>query len=237
MLKRDNASAGRRPPAGASPIGARRGHSTGATSLVTFATLTEAQWQAIRSTPDDWLVGTDWRGVIEQVGRQFSEARAERQAWLKKFRGKEPAGEKKRVDRALKLTRQLQKAWADSSLDDTDLPDPGLKLREQRAEVWLYLYGSHVSPFTSKRDPIQDELECQLMLIWVEAGGELSYSRKKDDSTTPHRPLVTFLTLTLEAIIGKTYQPSGIADIIENHRQEIAKARGMRRRRRGGRFA
>ncbi len=126
---------------------------------------------------------------------------------------------------------------ADSSLDEADLPDPGLKLREQRAEVWLYHYGDHVSSFSNQRDPIQDGLEWELMSIWIEAGGELSFSRKKDDSTTPYRPLVNFLTLTLEAIIGKTYQPSGIADIIENHRPEIAKARGMRRRRRGGRFA
>jgi hypothetical protein len=222
------------PPSGststAPPVSAEPTHSASATSLVTFTALTEAQWQAIRSTPNDWPDGTDWRGRIEQVGRQVWERWAERETWLaENLRGKPPTEERKKVEGVLRLTRQLQKAWADSSLDEADLPDPGLKLREQRAEVWLYLYGSHVSPFTSKRDPIQDELECQLMLIWVEAGGELSYSRKKDDSTTPYSALVDFLTLTLEAITGKTYQPSGIADIIDKHRAEIMNARGMRR--------
>ncbi len=236
MPKRDNASAGRRPPAGASPIGARRGHSTGATSLVTFTTLTEAQWQAIRSTRN-WPDGRDWCGEIEQVGRDFSEAQAERQAWLKKLRGEKSAREKGRVDRALLLTRQLQKAWADSSLDDADLPDPGLKLRQQRAELWLYNYDTWVTPFAGQSDPMQKQLEWRLMSIWVEAGGELSYSRKKDDPGTTYRPLIDFLTRTLEAILGKTYQPSSIAKMIDHHRPEIANARGMRRRRRGGRFA
>jgi hypothetical protein len=262
--KRSNIPAGRRPPPAASPVGGGRAHSAGAKSVVTFTALSEAQWQAIRSTPDDWLVGTDWRGVIEQVGRQFSEARAERQAWLKKFRGKEPAGEKKRVDRALKLTRQLQKAWADSSLDDTDLPDPGLRLRQQRAEQWLYHYDIWVTPFAGNNDPMRNQLDWTLMSIWVEAGGKLSYSRKKekrppgrrahtgrgaaarDDRqdhadaerpNTPYAPLVNFLTRTLEAILGRTYGPSNIAKIISRHRPEIANARGMRRRRRGGRFA
>jgi hypothetical protein len=237
MPKRANSSASRRPPPGASPVGSGHGDSAGATSVVKFTALSEAQWQAIHSTRN-WPDGTDWRSLIEQAGRQVWERWAEREMWLvENLRGKPPAEERKKVVRVLRLTRELQKAWADSSLDETDLPDPGLKLREQRAEVWLYHYGDHVSSFSNQRDPIQDDLESQLMSIWIEAGGELSFSREKDDSTTPYRPLVTFLTLTLEAIIGKTYQPSGIADIIENHRPEIAKARGMRRRRRGGRFA
>jgi hypothetical protein len=236
MPKSDKPSAGRRPPPGASPIGAGVAHSGDATSVVTFSALSEAQWQAVHST-QNWPDGSDWRSMIEQAGRQVWEARAEREVWLEKIRGKPAAERKKKVEEVLRLTRQLQKAWADSSLDEADLPDPGLKLREQRAEVWLYHYGDHVSSFSNQRDPIQDGLEWELMSIWIEAGGELSFSRKKDDSTTPYRPLVNFLTLTLEAIIGKKYQPSGIADIIENHRPEIAKARGMRRRRRGGRFA
>jgi hypothetical protein len=203
---------------------------------VTFTALSEAQWQAIRSTRN-WPDGTDWRGRIEQDGRQFSEAWAERKVWLKKnLRGKKPAEEKKRVERALLQTREDQKAWADSVLDDTDLPDPGLKQREQRAEVWLYNYGSHVTPFTSQRDPIQDHLQWQLMSIWIDAGGKLEYSRKKDDPGTPYGPLI-FLTRTLEAILGKTYQASGIVDIIDKHRPEIARARGMRRRRRSGRIS
>jgi len=76
-----------------------------------------------------------------------------------------------------------------------------------------------------------------LISIWIDAGGELSYSRKKDDPTTPYRPLVDFLTLTLKAILGETFRPSGIAKMIDRHRPEIAKARGLRRRRRSERLA
>lgn len=236
MPKRDNA-AGRRPPLRASTLAARKADSSHATIVVPFTALSGAQWQAIRSTRDDWLAGTDWRGKIEQVGRQFSEAQAERTAWLKKLRGEKPATVKDRVERALLLTRELQKAWADSSLDETNLPDPGLKLRQQRAELWLYNYDTWVTPFAGQKDPMKDQLKWTLMSIWVETGGELGYSRKKDDPSTPYRPLVDFLALTLKAILGKTYRPSGIARMIERHRPEIANARGMRRRRRGGRFA
>jgi hypothetical protein len=221
----------------ASPaVGAGQAHSARATGVVTFAALSEAQWQAIRSTRDDWP-DTDWRGKIEQVGRQFSEARAEREAWLKKFRGEKRTKEKERVDRALLLTRELQKAWADSGLDETDLPDPGLKLRQQRAEQWLNNYDIWVTPYVGQSDPMQKQLEWTLMSIWVEAGGKLDYSRMKNDPGTPYGPLVDFLALTLKAILGKTYQSSGIAKMIDSHRPEIANARGMRRRRRGGRFA
>jgi hypothetical protein len=240
MPKRRNVSADRRPPAGASPVGAGQAHSADPTSVVTFTALSDAQRRAIRrairSTRDDSLVGTDWCDAIEQAGLQFSERQAEREAWLKKnLRGKKPAEEKDRVERALLSTREQQKAWANSVLDDTDLPDPGLKLREQRAEVWLYNYGSHVTPFTSQRDPIQDDLEWQLMSIWIDSGGKLEYSRKKDDPGTPYGPLIVFLARTLEAILGRTYQPSSIAKMIDRHRPEIARARGMRRRR-GGRI-
>ncbi|WMT71896.1 hypothetical protein [Bradyrhizobium sp. Ash2021] len=201
---------------------------------MTFTAFSESQWQGIRST-HDWPDGTDWRGEIEQVGRQFSEARGEREAWLKTFREK-PANEKDRVEHALLKTREQQKAWADSNLDDTDLPDPGLKLRQQRAEQWLYNYDTWVTPFAGQRDFMQNRLEWTLMSIWVEAGGELSYSRKKDDPGTPYGPLIDFLTLTLKAILGRTYRPSNIAKMIDRHRPEIANARGIRRRR-GGRFA
>jgi hypothetical protein len=203
---------------------------------MTFNAFTDEQWQAIRVVRDDWPEGTDWRGKIEQAGREVWEWRAERKTGLEKLRGKS-ARERKKVDGILRLIRQLQKAWADSSLDDTDLPDPGLELRQERAELWLYDYETWVTPYAGQSDPIREHLYWRLMSIWIEAGGELSYSRKKDDPGTPYRPLVDFLTRTLEAILSKTYQPSSIAKIIDRHRPEIAHARGMRRRRRGARFA
>jgi hypothetical protein len=174
--------------------------------------------------------------MIEQAGREVWEWRAERKTLLEKLRGKS-AREREKVDGVLRLTCELQKALADSSLDQADLPDPGLKLLEQRARVWLYQYGALVTPFAGQSDPIREHLYWRLLSIWTEAGGELSYSRKKDDPTTPYRPLVDFLTLTLKAILGKTFRPSGIAKIIDRHRPEIARARGLPRRRRSQRLA
>jgi hypothetical protein len=238
MPKSDKPSAGRRPRPGASPVGAGAAHSADATIVVTFSALSEAQWQAIRPARENWPDGTDWRSLIEQAGRHFWEWQAERKMWLSTgLRGKPARERKKEVDGVLGLTRQLQKAWTDSGLNDADLPDPGLKLREQRAEVWLYHYGTHVSPYAGQSDPIQEHLYWQLMSIWIDAGGQLDYSRKKDDAGTPYGPLVDFLALTLEAVLDKTYQPSGIARIIERHRPQIAKARGLRRRRRSQRLA
>ena len=113
MPKRANSSASRRPPPGASPVGSGHGESAGATSVVKFAALSEAQWQAIRSTRN-WPDGTDWRSRIEQAGRKFWETQAERKMWLEKeLRGK-PGEARKKVDGVLRLTHQLQKAWAAS---------------------------------------------------------------------------------------------------------------------------
>jgi hypothetical protein len=234
--RRKKISAGRPRPRRTSSVGGRRGHSAASTRLVPFTALSEAQWEAIRATRNDWPDGIDWRGKIEEAGRQLWEVRAERRAWLERLRER-PTKERKKVETVLLLTRQLQNAWLNSSLDDTDLPDPGVKLREQRAEVWLYNYGTFVTPYAGQSDPVQDNLQWQLMSIWAEAGGELSYSRKKDDPGTPYTPLIDFLTLTLEAIIGETFLPSGIAKMIDRLRPDIANARGMYQRRRGGRLA
>jgi hypothetical protein len=232
MPKSDKPSAGRRPPPGASPVGAGAAHSASATSVATFTTLTEAQWEAIRSTRN-WPGGRDWRGMIETFAQRFWEAQGKRNIWVKKLRGKRPAREKDRVYGTLLLTRRLQRAWAKLADDDADfvengLPDPGLKLREQRLEAWLSDYEAWVTPFVGKSDPFQEHLEWQLMMIWIEAGGKPDYSRKKDDSGTPYGPLVDFFALTLEAVLGKTYQPSGIATMIDRHRPEIARARAWR---------
>jgi hypothetical protein len=148
--------------------------------------------------------------------------------------GRQPAREKQRVYRALLLTGQLQHAWTklagDVDFIEDDLPDPGLKLREQRLRAWLSDYNGWVTQFRGKSDPIQEHLEWQLMSMWIHAGGELEYSRKKDDTGTPYGPLVDFLALTLEAVLAKKYQPSGIAAMIDRHRPEIALAWEMSRR-------
>jgi hypothetical protein len=148
--------------------------------------------------------------------------------------GKAGAKRKKRVHRALQLTIDLQKEWAKLADDydefsDDDLPDPGLWLRIQRLETWLSNYINWVTPFRGTSDPIQEHLGEQLMTMWIEAGGELGYSRKKDDAGTPYGPLVYFLALTLEAVLGEKYQPSGIAAMIDRQRRQITRVEKYRR--------
>jgi hypothetical protein len=248
MPKRDNISAGRRPAPGASPVGAGRGHSAGATSVVTFTALSEAQWQAILLTRKKWPEGTDWRREIEQIGRDYWERLTTRKMWVKKLQGKQPAKQRKKIEQALVSIRQSQKALAelvnDGLLDD-DFPHPDFNLPEQRLEAWFSDYDVWVRPFVGKSDPIKAQLELQLTDLWKRSGGELSYSRKKekgppgrrvhtgrgaaarDDQqdhadaerpNTPYAPLVDFLKLTLSAILDKALRPSGIAKLIDRNR-------------------
>lgn len=232
MPKGDSAPTGRRPSPAASQDAP--GRATGPTSVVTFTALSEEQWQAIRSTRN-WPVGRDWRSMIDKCAQTFWEAQRKRRMWVNKLRGKQPAREKDRVNGALLLTQRLQRAWEkladDGLLDEGSLPDPGLKLREQLLRAWLSDYESWVTQFVGKSDPIQEHLEWQLMSLWMEAGGELNYSRKKDDAGTPYGSLIDYLALAFEAVLGKTYQPSGIARMIERHRPQINHAWEMFRRR------
>jgi hypothetical protein len=163
--------------------------------------------------------------MLEKCAQRFWEEQSKRKMWVKKLRGKRPAREKERVYGALLLTRRLQRAWAKLATDDDfaedRLPDPGLKLREQRLITWLSDYETWVTPYVGKSNPDQEHLEWQLMSMWFEAGGKLEYSRKKDDPGTPYGTLVDFLALAFEAVLGKRYQPSGIAKMIERHRPQI----------------
>jgi hypothetical protein len=252
MPKRDNASAGRRPPPGASPVGARRGHSAGATSVVTFTALSEAQWQAIRSTRKSWPEGTNWRREIEQIGQYYWESLATREMWLKKLQGKQPAKQRKKIDQALVSIRQSQKALAElDGLLDNDFPHPNLTHPEHCLNEWLSDYDTWVKPFAGRGDPIKAELEWQLIELWRKSDGKLTYSRKKEKGrtdtgrgatpqedrqdhaapeppNTPYAPLVDFLKLTLSAILGNTYRPSGIAKMIDRHRGVRGKAHPFR---------
>jgi hypothetical protein len=233
MLKRGNKSAGRPQPPRASPAGAARAHSADATSVVTFTALSEAQWQAIRSTRN-WPGSSDWRGEIEKWAQLFWEKQEKRKIWIERLRGKQAARENKRVNRVLLLTIELQQEWAKLANDDDhfsedDLPDPSLKLRMQRLTAWLSNYSTWVTQFFGNSDPIQEGLERQLMSTWIEAGGQLDYSRKKNHAGTPYGPLVDFLALTLEAVLGKKYQPSGIAAMIDRQRRRITRVEKYRR--------
>lgn len=193
---------------------------------MTFEQFTEAQWQAICSTSDHWFEGIDWRRQSEEIGRDHWAAQAARATWVKKLGGKQPAKEREKVCNALKSTRELQKelaALVDDGVLDDDFPDPDLQSPEQRLEAWLSDYDVWVRPFAGKSNPIQSELEWRLMDLWKRSGGKLRWSRKKDDPTTPYGPLVDFLTLTLNAILGWAPGPSGIAKMIDRHRGQGSK--------------
>ena len=188
---------------------------------MTFTAFTEAQWEVIRSTRENWPEGVDWRREIERIGQEYWEIRASRKMWVNKLRGKQPAKQREKIRKAWILMRRLQKVLAeledDGLLGDDFLP-PNLNSSEPRVKEWLSEYNFWVRPFAGQSDPIQSELEWRLMNLWKRSGGKLRWSRKKDDPGTPYGPLVDFLTHTLNAILGKALKPSGVAKLIDRHR-------------------
>lgn len=216
---------------------------------MTFTAITEAQWQPIQST-HNWPEGNDWRGGIDQIGRDYWEAEATRKKWVDSLQGKKPAKQREKVHRAWMSTRRMQKELtelADDSLLYNDFVLPDLESLENRLEAWLSDYDLWVGSFAGKSNPIQAELEWRLLDLWRRSGGKLAYSRMKEKGpssrrvrtgrgaaalddrqdhadaerpNTPYAPLLDFLRLTLSAILGKTYRPSGVAKIIDRHRSE-----------------
>jgi hypothetical protein len=188
---------------------------------MTFTAFTEAQWEAIRSTRENWPEGVDWRREIERIGQEYWEIRASRKMWVNKLRGKQSVKQREKIRKASMLMRQSQKVLAelaDNGLLDDDFPHPDLKSPEQRLEAWLSDYDLWVGLFAGQSNPIQADMESMLMHLWRRSGGKLSYSRKKDDPGTPYGPLVDFLTHTLNAILGKAPKPSGVAKLIDRYR-------------------
>jgi hypothetical protein len=246
MLKRGKASANRRRPTGASPpVSTPRVQSSNASK---FTALSEPQWQAIRLT-QDWPGGKDWRRLIDEIGQDHWKAVDTRERWLKKLlQGKKPANQLKKIDRALASIRQSQKALAvlvDEGLLNDDFPHPNLSHPEHCLKEWLSDYEIWVQPFAGKSNPIEAELEWQLVHLWKSAGGSVGYSRikekgrtdtrrsaaakkgRQDDThtrkpNTPYAPLMDFLKLTLSAILGKTLRPSGIAKAVDRNRGKRA---------------
>ncbi|WP_157644246.1 hypothetical protein [Bradyrhizobium sp. WSM2793] len=186
-----------------------------------FTALSEAEWRAIRSTCTHTSQGIDLRREIDKIGQAFWAARATREMWIKKLHGKKPAKQREKIYKALMSVRQSQKALAgvlaDGLLDD-DFVHPDFETPENRLDAWLSDYDLWVQPFAGKNDPIKAELETRLMDLWKKSGGTLRWSRKKDDAGTPYAPVVDFLTLTLKAILGKEFTPSGVAKMIVRHR-------------------
>src|SRR5205823_8730051 len=112
MPKRGDRSSGRRQSPGVSPVGGGRAHSADATSVVTFTVLTDAQWEAIRSTRTKWPDGIDCRREIEWIGQDYWDAQAAREMWVKKLQRNQPAKQRKKIDRAWKSTQQLRMTLA-----------------------------------------------------------------------------------------------------------------------------
>jgi hypothetical protein len=249
MPKRGKISANRRPPPGASPVGTRQVQPGGAASAPRFTALSEAQWQAILRTHNWPDKGIDWRREIDGIGQDHWEAVDTRERWVKKLQGKKPANQRKKIDQALAAIRQSEKALAvlvaDGLLDD-DFPHPNLSHPEHCLKEWLSDYDMWVQPFAGTSNPILAELEWQLIGLWKTSGGKLAYSRTKEKGrtdtgrratprehrrdhadperpNTPYAPLVDFLKLTLNAILGDTYSPSGIAKMIDRYRGERGK--------------
>jgi hypothetical protein len=244
MPKRRKISANRRPPPGASPVGTRQVQPGGAASAPRFTALSEVQWQAILRTHNWPDKGIDWRREIDGIGQDCWEAVDARERWMKKLQGKKPANQRKKIDQALAAIRQSEKALAvlvaDGLLDD-DFPHPNLSHPGHCLKEWLSDYDMWVRPFAGKSNPIQAELEWQLVHLWKKSGGKLAYSRKKEKGrtdtgrgaraeqdrrghadaerpNTPYAPLMDFLKHTLSAILGKTLRPSGIAKIVDRNR-------------------
>jgi hypothetical protein len=245
MPKLGNISAKRRSPLQPSSVG--RAHSAGAASARRFDALSEEEWQAIRKIRDNWPnnKGIDWRGEIDRIGRHYWETVDARETWLKKLKGKKPAKKRQKVKAALLLIRQLEQAVA--VLDEDDCPDPNLSHLEYYLNEWQSDYDVWVQPFAGKSNLIQAGLELRLIELWKRSGGKLSYSRTKEKGrtdfrraakarrnvqdnadtvgpNTPYAPLVDYLKLTLSAILGHTYRPSGIAKMIDRYRGERGKS-------------
>lgn len=86
-------------------------------------------------------------------------------------------------------------------------PDPNLEEQDRRLQSWLDRYELIAGPaFRGRKDPIRFWLEIKLLACWISLlEGDLSFSRKLDG--TPFGPLVEFLTLTLQAILGAAPGP------------------------------
>jgi hypothetical protein len=188
MPKRGKTRASRRRPSGASSIGTRRVQRIGAAGSQFAGSLSDAEWQTILPTceklPD---VGIDLRREIDQIGRDYLEAVDTRERWLKKLRGQKPAKQRKKIEQALASIRESQRALAvlvDEGLLDNDFPQPNLSHPEHCLKEWLSDYDMWVQPFAGKSNPIQADLEWQLIELWRSAGGKLSYSRSKEKGRT-----------------------------------------------------
>ena len=77
---------------------------------MTFEQFTDQQWEAIRSTHENWPEDVDWRRAIERIGQDIWELQALKEMWVNELRGK-PAKQREKIRKAWILMRQLERSW------------------------------------------------------------------------------------------------------------------------------
>ena len=206
----------------ASPIGAKPVAVAETASAMAFTSLSEAEWQAILSSRKDWPGGIGLRSEIELIGRSYWKAENIRAMWVGRLPAKQSAKQRKKIEKALLLMRQARGTMAellkDGVLDDGSFDPDGMSRQEHLLEDWLSDYDVWVRPFAGKSNPIQTDMEAELIRLWTRSGGKLRYKRLKDDAGTPGGQLIAFLRLSIQAILGTAPGPSGIAKMIDRHR-------------------
>jgi hypothetical protein len=180
---------------------------------------TDEQWKAVRSArkwtgPDHVIDWEEVRVKIEEAGREALQLRHNRS-----YLGS-PVEIRNSLRKVLRLRRELQAAM--NVLPEAirgSRPEPNLEEQDRRLQSWLDRYEEIAGPaFRGRKDPVRSWLEMRLLTCWIGyLEGELSFSRKIDG--TPCGPLVDFLTLTLQAIVGSAPGPDGIAKIIDYYRK------------------
>jgi len=215
MPKRDNASAGRRPPPGASPIGAEPADSAGATGGAPFTSLSDPQWQAIRAIRDDWPSNIDWpevRRQIEEAGREYAAVEHQREQRRRSAAYKAALYSARRSIIGLQFNLSRLETLAPSDL--VGLPISALKQFEKRFKELDAQYQTWSAPFGGRKSWIRERLINRLLAIWKNhLRGRLRTS--KTNAQEPTGPLLRYLTLTLTAIQGESPSPHGIESIVD----------------------
>ncbi|WP_439370822.1 hypothetical protein [Bradyrhizobium sp. DASA03120] len=227
MLKRENASAGRRPRPGASSIGAV--DSAGAIGVVPFTCFSDTQWQAIRAIRDDWPSNINWpevRRQIEEAGREYAAVEYQREQRRRSAAYKTALYSARRSLIGLQFNLSRLETLAPSDL--VGLPISDLKKIEKRLKELDTQYQTWSTPFVGRKSWIRETLINRLLDIWKkQLHGRLSSSRSKVGE--PTGPLVRYLTLTLTAIQGESPGPHGIESIVDKAKKRRRGNSGKRK--------
>jgi hypothetical protein len=188
---------------------------------MTFEKFTNEIWEAIRATRDDCPDYIDWpkaRDLIEEAGRECSAVEDQREQRWRSREYKEALETAQRTLGRLRVKLSRLEALSPSGDDLQGLPDPGLKLHEERLNELASRYETWCTPFGGRSNRNRERLINRLLAIWEEQlHGRLrsSKSSSRNKAQEPIGPLVRYLRLTLKAILGESPGPHGIKDIID----------------------